>query len=107
MVLAKLFGVLLFGEEAKLEIVSREAIDTVDEILQRREVVPRIRRWHRGSHDSAFCSLCFGSSTFGALGSCAWMAIVAVMIRLATRWEHAEGFWSAVTSFADVGHQGH
>ena len=89
MVLAKLFGVLLFGEEAKLKVVSREAIDTVDEILQRREVVPRIRRWN--GHDGAFCSFGLGSSTFGSLSSCAWMAIVAVMIRLATRWEHAEG----------------
>lgn len=42
-VVAQAGRILLFGDEAELEVVPGEAVDVVDEVRQRRQVVPVVR----------------------------------------------------------------
>lgn len=85
MILAQLFRILLLGQKPELEIVASEAIDAVDEILQRGQVIP----WVRGGGGRAFNALRPRNGTLGSLGSGPWMAVVAITVRLATRGKDA------------------
>lgn len=74
---AELFRVLSLGKEAKLKVVAGKPIDTINELVQRRQAVPRVS-------GRIFRSLCSSGGTLGPLGSRARVAIVTVKVRLAT-----------------------
>lgn len=101
MVFAQLFWILFLGKETELKIIARKAIDAVNQILERGQVFPGVSR----QSGSSLCTFGSGSGAFWPFGSCARMAIVAVLVWLATAHKDAVGLLARVL-YGEHGKQG-
>lgn len=82
--------VVMLGDEAELEVVAGEAVDAVDEVWERRQVVPFVWRMVRGHRpvEDATSKLCHGVAA-RPFGSGARMAVISVLVGLASDGEDA------------------